>query len=107
MNALLIISYAVFIVITHLIPLPILDELVKSFFYQSLVRALAAAYKVPLSAGELSLLAEDRGQGCLNGCLIGLVEFGNEPLDAEVLIGRADQAMYVAKRDGRATVRTG
>jgi two-component system cell cycle response regulator len=38
---------------------------------------------------------------------IGLVEFGAEPVSAEALIGRADQAMYVAKRDGRATVRTG
>lgn len=75
MNQLTIITYAVLIGLTPLIPIPILDDLVKSFFSKNLVRSLASAYRFALSEGEVVALAEDRGQGCVNGCLIGMIEY--------------------------------
>ncbi len=74
MNQLTIITHAVFIGLTPLIPIPIVDDLVKAFFYKSLVRSLASIHKLSLSAAEMDMLAEDRGQGCVNGCLIGMIE---------------------------------
>jgi diguanylate cyclase (GGDEF)-like protein len=59
---------------------------------------LLAALLQPVEFGGASLAVS---------ASIGLVEFGAELLSAEALIARADEAMYVAKRDGRATVRSG
>jgi len=75
MNQFLITSYSILIGLTPLIPIPVLDDLVKGFFYKDLVRSLASSYGLALSDAEVSALAEDRGQGCLNGCVIGAVEY--------------------------------
>jgi hypothetical protein len=75
MNQFVIITHAVFVGLTPLIPIPILDDLVKSFFYKSLIRNLASTYNLSLSPAEIAILAEDRGQGCINGCLFGAFEF--------------------------------
>lgn len=75
MTQLTIITHAVFIGLTPLIPIPIVDDLVKAFFYKGLVRALASAHGLSLSTAEIDMLAEDRGQGCVNGCLIGMIEY--------------------------------
>lgn len=75
MNQTLIITHAVLIGLTPLIPVPVLDDLVKSFFYKRLVRSLAASYKLTLTAAEINILAEDRGQGLIRGCLIGVLEY--------------------------------
>lgn len=75
MHQLVVITHAVLIGLTPLIPIPVLDDLVKVFFYRNLVRSLASAYNLSLSANEIAALAEERGQGCLNGCLIGVVEY--------------------------------
>ena len=75
MNQTLIITHAVLIGLTPLIPVPVLDDLVKSFFYKRLVQSLAARYRLTLSTSEVSILAEDRGQGLVRGCLIGTVEY--------------------------------
>lgn len=75
MNQTLIITHAVLIGLTPLIPVPVLDDLVKSYFYKRLVRSLAASYKLTLTAAEINILAEDRGQGLIRGCLIGVLEY--------------------------------
>jgi hypothetical protein len=70
-----IINHAVLVGLTPLIPIPLLDDLVKGFFYRSLVQSLAHAHNLTLSDAEIAALAEDRGSGCLYGCTLGLVEF--------------------------------
>jgi two-component system, cell cycle response regulator len=59
---------------------------------QKLLQALAAP--VPVPGGEAGVSAS-----------IGVVEFSAGEASAEELIARADEAMYAAKREGRATVR--
>jgi len=75
MNHSIIITHAVLVGLTPLIPIPGLDDLVKAFFYRNMVKALAAAYGAELSADEIARLAEEQGSGCLNGCLFWLIEF--------------------------------
>ena len=75
MNQAIITTHAVLIGLTPLIPVPGLDDLVKGYFYRRLIKSLAAAYGAALSEGEIAALAEDRGPGCLNGCLFGLFEY--------------------------------
>ena len=75
MNQSTIITHAVLIGLTPLIPIPFLDDLVKSFFYKRLVRALAARYSLVLNNTEINLLSEDRSRGLLKGCLLGTVEY--------------------------------
>ena len=58
MNQTLIITHAVLVGLTPLIPVPLLDDLVKSFIYRRLVELLAFRYKLTLSASEVSILAE-------------------------------------------------
>lgn len=65
---------------------------------EAVAAKLLAALLPPVDADGVALSV---------GASIGLVEFGAEPTSADALIDRADQAMYIAKRDGRATVRTG
>lgn len=78
-NQLTIISHAVFIGLTPLIPIPVVDDLVKSFFQKRLVSSLADSYHLSLSPAEIDMLAEERGEGCINGCVngcaIGLIEY--------------------------------
>ena len=75
MNQSTITTHAVLIGLTPLIPVPFLDDLVKSYFYRRLVRSLASRYKLSLSTDEINVLAEDRGQGSIRGCLFGIVEY--------------------------------
>jgi hypothetical protein len=72
---LIIVSHAVLVGLTPLIPIPVVDDLVKAYFYRRLVQALASAYGLSLRPDEVALLAEERGRGCLSGCLFGLVEY--------------------------------
>jgi hypothetical protein len=75
MSQFVIVSHAALVGLTPLIPVPILDDVVKSFFYRTLVQSLASAHDLSLSADEINALAEERGRGCLNGCLFGLIEY--------------------------------
>ena len=75
MNQTLIITHAVLIGLTPLIPVPVLDDLVKSFFYRRLVQSLTSRCKLTLSTSEINILAEDRGQGLVKGCLFGTLEY--------------------------------
>lgn len=63
------ITHAVLIGLTPLIPLPILDDLVKDYLKRRLFRALASANGRDLSAEDLRVLSEERSAGCLRGCL--------------------------------------
>jgi hypothetical protein len=68
------VTYAVLIGLTPLIPIPLLDDLVQGFFARSLVHSLAYAAGLSLSDAEIAALAEER-RGCLTGCLLGTVEY--------------------------------
>jgi hypothetical protein len=55
--------------LTPLIPVPLVDDLVKNYFRKRLVRSLAASAGRALSEEELDALAAEQGGGCLGGCL--------------------------------------
>jgi uncharacterized protein (DUF697 family) len=63
-----IITHSVLIGLTPLIPIPIVDDLVKSYFQRTLLRRLARAHGVELNKEEVYKLTADRG-GCLSGCV--------------------------------------
>ncbi|HWP44268.1 MAG TPA: hypothetical protein VNO14_13575, partial [Blastocatellia bacterium] len=67
-NQTLIVTHALLIGTTPLIPVPFVDDLAKSFFQRRLFRQLALARGQTFSPKVVSILAEDRG-GCLSGCL--------------------------------------
>lgn len=75
MNQRIIITHAVLVGLTPLIPIPGIDDLVKSFFNQNLIRALASSSNLSLGKDEVAALAEEQGSGCLKGCLIGVAEY--------------------------------
>jgi hypothetical protein len=64
-----IITHAVLIGLTPLIPVPFIDDVVKGYFQRRLVRSLASAHGRELSAEDVATLVEERGSGCLRGCL--------------------------------------
>jgi hypothetical protein len=69
------ITHAVLVGLTPLIPVPVLDDLAKSYFRKRLVRSLAAANGRVLSDEELDALAVEREGGCLRGCLVTVVVY--------------------------------
>ena len=75
MNQSTITTHAVLIGLTPLIPIPFLDDLVKSYFYRRLVRSLASRHKLSLTTDEINSLAEDRGQVSIRGCFFGILEY--------------------------------
>jgi hypothetical protein len=62
--------HAVLTGLTPLIPVPLVDDLVKSYFRKRLVRSLAAAAGRGLTVEEADALASERGGGCLSGCVM-------------------------------------
>src|SRR5215211_4394659 len=62
------VTHAVLTGLTPLIPVPLVDDLVKSYFRKRLVRSLAASAGRTLTGEELNALASERGGGCLGGC---------------------------------------
>src|SRR3954464_3929445 len=63
------VTHAVLTGLTPLIPVPLVDDLVKNYFRKRLVRSLAASAGRALSDEELDALASERGGGCLRGCV--------------------------------------
>ena len=63
------VTHAVLTGLTPLIPVPLVDDLVKNYFRKRLVRSLAASAGRALSEEELDALAAERGGGCLGGCV--------------------------------------
>ncbi|MDX6695209.1 MAG: hypothetical protein QOF02_2812 [Blastocatellia bacterium] len=65
-----VITHAVLVGLTPLIPVPFVDDLVKGYFLRRMTRALALAHKRQLSAEIVATLTKERGaSGCLPGCL--------------------------------------
>lgn len=70
-NQRLIITHAVLTGLTPLIPVPIVDDLVKSYFQRRLVRELSRVCAINPTEPEIRTLADDPSSGCLAGCLGG------------------------------------
>ncbi|MBV9927098.1 MAG: hypothetical protein JOZ96_18915 [Acidobacteria bacterium] len=68
-------TYAVLTGLTPLIPVPLVDDLVKNYFRKRLVRSLAASAGRALSAEELDALASEREGGCLRGCAVAVLVY--------------------------------
>ncbi|MEW6130367.1 MAG: hypothetical protein AB1757_25250 [Acidobacteriota bacterium] len=65
-----IILHAVLAGLTPLIPVPLVDDLVKSYFQRRMVRKLAAAHARVLNHQDTETFADDQDTGCLRGCLV-------------------------------------
>ncbi|HEX8354707.1 MAG TPA: hypothetical protein VF611_17500, partial [Pyrinomonadaceae bacterium] len=63
------VTHAVLTGLTPLIPVPLVDDLVKSYFRKRLVRSLAASAGRRLSEEEVDALTAETGGGCLGGCV--------------------------------------
>lgn len=63
------VTHAVLVGLTPLIPVPLLDDVVKNYFRRRMVRGLAAASGRDLSDADLDALASEQERGCLTGCL--------------------------------------
>jgi len=63
------VTHAVLTGLTPLIPVPLVDDLVKSYFRKRLVRSLAASAGRALSDEEANALASEPEGGCLSGCV--------------------------------------
>lgn len=65
-----ILSHALLISLTPLIPIPFVDDWVKSTFQRRMVRQISVAREVHLSDGEVeTLIQEDFWDSCLGSCL--------------------------------------
>ena len=63
-------TYSVLAGLTPLIPIPLLDDLVKNYFRKRLVRSLAAGAGRALTEEEVNALASEPDSGCLRGCVV-------------------------------------
>lgn len=64
-----IILHAVLAGLTPLIPIPFVDDLVKTYFKRRMVRKLAASHEQGFPDSDVATLADDPDTGCLRGCL--------------------------------------
>jgi hypothetical protein len=69
------VTHAVLTGLTPLIPVPLLDDLVKSYFRKRLVRSLAASAGRALDEEELNTLASEAESGCLRGCVVTVLVY--------------------------------
>jgi len=69
------VTHAVLVGLTPLIPVPLLDDVVKNYFRRRMVRGLAASAGRALSEEELDALASERERGCLTGCLFTVLVY--------------------------------
>ena len=69
------VTHAVLTGLTPLIPVPLVDDLVKSYFRKRLVRRLAAGAGRTLSGEELDALAAEGEGGCLRGCVVSVLVY--------------------------------
>ncbi|HEV7894124.1 MAG TPA: hypothetical protein VGP08_26150 [Pyrinomonadaceae bacterium] len=69
------VTHAVLVGLTPLIPVPLLDDLVKNYFRRRMVRSLAASAGRTLDEKELDALASERERGCLTGCLFTVLVY--------------------------------
>jgi hypothetical protein len=69
------VTHAVLVGLTPLIPIPIVDDLVKNYFRKRLLRSLAAATGRVLVEEELDALAAEHERGCLQGCFVAVLVY--------------------------------
>jgi hypothetical protein len=69
------VTHAVLVGLTPLIPVPLLDDLVKSYFRRRMVRGLASSAGRSLDEKELDALASEAERGCLTGCLFAVLVY--------------------------------
>jgi len=69
------VTHAVLVGLTPLIPVPLLDDLVKNYFRRRMVRGIAAGARRTLDEKELDALASERERGCLTGCLFTVIVY--------------------------------
>ena len=69
------VTHAVLVGLTPLIPVPLLDDVVKNYFRRRMVRALAASAGRTLDEKELDALASEAERGCLTGCLFTVIVY--------------------------------
>lgn len=69
------VTHAVLTGLTPLIPVPFVDDLVKSYFRKRLVRSLAAGAGRTLTEEELDALASEGEGGCLRGCVASVLVY--------------------------------
>jgi hypothetical protein len=69
------ITHSVLVGLTPLIPVPVLDDLAKSYLRKRMVRALAASNGRNLSEEDLGALASEKDGGCLRGCVSALIVY--------------------------------
>jgi hypothetical protein len=69
------ITHAVLVGLTPLIPVPLLDDVVKSYFRRRMVRELVQSAGRTPGEKELTALASERERGCLTGCLFALLVY--------------------------------
>lgn len=74
-NQRLIITHAVLTGLTPLIPVPIVDDLVKSYFQRRMVRGLTRIHSADIPEQDVRNLADDPGSGCVTGCLANALLF--------------------------------
>src|SRR5262245_18034736 len=68
-----IILHSILAGLTPLIPIPFLDDLIKTYFKRRMVRKLAASHSQMLRDTDVETLADDKDSGCLAGCLTTLL----------------------------------
>ena len=69
------VTHAVLVGLTPLIPVPLLDDVVKSYFRKRMVRSIASAAGRSLDEKELDALASEAERGCLTGCLFAVLVY--------------------------------
>src|ERR1044072_3901696 len=69
------VTHAVLVGLTPLIPVPLLDDEVKNYFRRRMVRALAASAGRALDEKELDALPSEAERGCLTGCLFTVIVY--------------------------------
>lgn len=69
------VTHAVLTGLTPLIPVPLVDDLVKNYFRKRLVRSLAATAGRTLTGEELDALVSEGEGGCLRGCAVAVLVY--------------------------------
>ena len=72
-NQTTIVTHAVLAGLTPLIPLPLIDDLIKNYFRRRMARNLAASHGFAMPSAVADQLTQDYGGGCLLGCLTAAV----------------------------------
>lgn len=70
-----IILHSVLAGLTPLIPIPFVDDLMKTYFKRRMVRKLTAAQSQFLIDADVAKLADDPDTGCMLGCLTTLIVY--------------------------------